>query len=324
MTPAEFEKTNEPRWQRLESLLDAVEKRQPHAEAEELPVLFRQACHDLSIAQHRMYESSLTERLNELAIRGYRALERRIAGGWERIARLIGAEFPRMVRAEWRLFWFCSLIFWGPFLLLAAWTPRDPEWAMSILGPQQMMQMEAMYGEHTTPQEFLREEYGSDFMMFCFYIWNNVSIDLRTFAGGLLGGVGALVILLFNGMHIGAAAGYIHHAGNPQTFYSFTSGHSAPELIGIVISGMAGMRLGLALIKPGLRDRKTSLVLGGRRAVTLIGGACFMTAFAAVIEGFWSANPFQPWVKYTFGAIIWAVTIWYLAFCGRRAAADEA
>lgn len=323
MNSSQFEHDNQDRWQRLEIMLDGVESGRAPNNVEELPTVFRQTCHDLSVAQHRMYGAGLTSRLNELAIRGFRALERRTAGGWESLFHLLMVKFPKMVRAEWRLFWFCSLVFWGPFLFFAIWTPHDPEWAMSLLGPDQMVQLEAMYGEHTSPQEYLREEYGSDFMMFCFYIYNNVSIDLRTFAGGLLGGVGALFVLLFNGLHIGASTGYIHHAGNPSTFYSFTAGHSAPELIGCVISGMAGMRLGLALIMPGIRDRRTALVLGGKKAMTLITGAVTMTACAAVIEGFWSAWPMEPWIKYTFGAVVWCVTVSYLALCGRRVA-DEA
>lgn len=323
MTSSQFERENSQRWQRLEVMLDGVEKGRAPEDVDALPMVFRQTCHDLSVAQHRMYGTTMTGRLNDLAIRGFRALERRTAGGWESLFRLLMVKFPKMVRAEWRLFWFCSLVFWGPFFFFAIWTPHDPEWAMSFLGPDEMVQLEAMYGEHTSPHDFLREKYGSDFMMFCFYIWNNVSIDLRTFAGGLLGGVGALVVLLFNGLDLGASTGYIHHAGNPATFYSFTAGHSAPELIGIVISGMAGMRLGLALIMPGLRDRRTSLVLGGKKAMTLITGAAFMTSCAAVIEGFWSAWPFDPWIKYTFGGVVWTVTISYLALSGRRVP-DEA
>ncbi len=320
MNSAQFENENQARWQRLEEMLDEVAKRKPNAaEIEELPRLFRQTCHDLSVAQHRVYPPGLVDRLNALAIRGYHTLERRVSGGWERLYRMMAVDFPRMVRAEWRLFWFCCVMFWGPFLAFAIYTPHDPEWAMALLGPETLVQVEGMYGAHTSPQDYIREEYGSDFMMFCFYIYNNVSIDLRTFAGGLLGGVGAIVIMLFNGLTIGAMTGYVHHACNKETFYSFTSGHSAPELMGIVISGMAGMRLGLSLIRPGLRDRRTSLVLGGRQSMTLIMGACLMTAFAAVIEGFWSAQPFPPIVKYIFGAIMWIITLSYLAFAGRAA-----
>jgi uncharacterized membrane protein SpoIIM required for sporulation len=126
-----------------------------------------------------------------------------------------------------------------------------------------------------------------------------------------------LFFLVFNGMQIGASTAYVHYACNPETFYCFVAGHSAPELMGIVISGMAGMRLGLSLVKPGAYDRRTALVLGGRKALLLITGAAFMTAFAAIIEGFWSANPFEPWIKYTFGACMWVLVLGYLGLAGR-------
>jgi len=249
-------------------------------------------------------------------------LERRISGSWERLAEMILREFPRAVQAERGLFWFCMAMFWLPFLFLAIWTPHDPEWAMAILGPSGMINMEMMYGTGTSPMDYMREEFGSNFAMFGFYIWNNVSIDLRTFAGGMLGGVGSIIIMLFNGAHLGAATGYVHHACNPETFYSFTAGHGAPELMGVIVSGMAGMRLGLAIVKPGPYDRKTALVLGGRKALVLIMGAVMMTSFAAVIEGFWSANPMPPMIKYTFGVVMWTLTLCYLFLCGRRR--DEA
>ncbi|MES2598931.1 MAG: stage II sporulation protein M [Verrucomicrobiota bacterium] len=324
MSPNHFESENKERWERLQQMLDKVEEKgaKENAGVEELPTLFRQVCHDLSLAQHRMYGTRLTDKLNALAISGYRVLERRISGGWERLADMVIREFPRAVQQERGLFWFCMAMFWLPFLFLAIWTPYDPEWAMAILGPEGMINMEMMYGTGTSPMDYMREEFGSNFGMFGFYIWNNVSIDLRTFAGGLFGGVGSIIIMLFNGAHIGAATGYVHHACNPETFYSFTSGHSAPELMGVVVSGMAGMRLGLSIVKPGPYDRKTALVLGGRKAFVLIMGAVMMTSFAAVIEGFWSANPMPPVIKYSFGAVMWAGTLAYLFLCGRRR--DEA
>lgn len=318
MTPKQFENDHGPSWQRLEGMIEQVEKAKPVANVDELPKLFRQACHDLSLAQHRMFGRAIVERLNTLAISGFRVLERRSSGGWERLWQMMMQDFPRAVRAESRLFWFCSAVFWLPFFAFLIITPFDPEWTMSMLGTEGMISMEGMYGEGTNPREYMRGEYGSDFGMFAFYIWNNVSINLRTFAGGLLGGVGSLVILLFNGANIGAAAAYVNHACNPETFYCFVIGHGAPELLGIVISGMAGMRLGLSFVKPGAYDRKTALVLGGRKAMILITGAALMTAFAAIIEGFWSATPMEPWIKYTFGGCMWTATICYLLLCGRE------
>ena len=74
MTPAQFEKNIEPRWQKLEKLLQSVEQGKAGEDAVELPAVFRQVCHDLSVAQHRMSPQRITQRLNGLAIRAYRVL----------------------------------------------------------------------------------------------------------------------------------------------------------------------------------------------------------------------------------------------------------
>lgn len=320
MTPAQFEKQIEPRWRKLEALLTEAEKSQPTAEVEELPAAFRQVCHDLSVAQHHMSPQRIIQRLNGLAIRAYRVLERRSAGGWESFVRLLLVEFPEGVRAEAKLFWWCTSLFYVPAVVIAMITPAYPEWAMAILGPEGMVQIEGMYGEDSSPGEFMRDKFGSNFAMFCFYIWNNVSINFKTFAGGMLGGVGSLFVLLFNALNLGAVAGYVHYSGNPVTLYTFVAGHSAPELTGLVISAMAGMRLGLSVLRPGRLERRAALVLAGRKALPLLIGAAVLTCFAAVIEGFWSAQKFAPAIKYTFGIINWLLVGAFLLFSGRRQA----
>lgn len=323
MTPAQFEKQIEPRWQKLEALLMEAEKAHPTAAVEELPATFRQVCHDLSVAQHRMSPQRLTQHLNALAIRSYRVLERHSSGGWEAFARLLVVEFPQAVRAEWKLFWWCTALFYLPAVLIAVITPSHPEWAMSFLGPDTMVQIESMYGEASKPSDFVRESFGSGFAAFCHYIWNNVSIDFKIFAGGILGGVGALFVLLFNSLFFGAAAGYVHYSGNPLTLYSWVVAHGAPEMTGAVISAMAGMRVGWSVLRPGRMERRTALVLAGRKALPLLVGAAVMTSIAAVIEGFWSPMDLPLVIKFTAGGMCWLLVAAFLLLSGRRQT-DEA
>jgi hypothetical protein len=51
---------------------------------------------------------------------------------------------------------------------------------------------------------FLVPPVDSDVLMFGYYIHNNVSIAFRTFAGGILGGVGSIFFLIYNGLIVGA------------------------------------------------------------------------------------------------------------------------
>jgi uncharacterized membrane protein SpoIIM required for sporulation len=195
---------------------------------------------------------------------------------------------------------------------------HDISWVQAALGSATMASMDQMYGGQEEQLSHLRQEYGSNFMMFCFYIYNNVAIDFRIFAGGMVAGLGTLFFLLFNGVQIGAAAGYVNHACNPESFWSFVAGHSSFELLGMVVAGMAGMRLGLAILRPGRLPRVRALAQAGKQAMPLVYGAAAMTALAAVVEGFWSAQPIPSPVKYTVGILFWVLHVVYFLFAGRR------
>lgn len=320
MTSGDFEHQNAERWAEYERLVGKLEAGQRDPEAGQLPKRFRELCLDLSLAESRMYGTRITERLNALVIRGYELIYRQRRGGWEQALSFVAVTFPQTIRREWRLFWLCSLVFWLPFFALMISAGHDIRWVQAVLGADGMSSMEQMYGGREQQLSHLREEYGSNFMMFCFYIYNNLAIDFRIFAGGMLAGLGTLFYLLFNGVHLGAAAGYVNHACNPESFWTFVAGHSSFELLGMVVAGMAGMRLGLAILRPGRLPRVKALVEASRQAMPLIYGAAIMTTMAAVVEGFWSAQDFPSALKIGVGVAGWVLHIVYFIFAGRRAA----
>ena len=319
MTPGDFEHKNHERWAEYERLVARLEGGKRDAEAETMPRRFRELCVDLALAESRMYGARLTERLNELVIRGYERIYRQRRGGLQAVAEFLTTGFPRAVRRDWRLFWLCNAVFWLPFLAMMLSSAYEIRWIQSVLGPEGMASMEKMYGGEEEQLAHLREEYGSNFMMFCFYIYNNVSIDFRIFAGGMLAGIGTLFFLVFNGLYLGAAAGYVNHACNPESFWSFVSGHSSYELLGMVVSGMAGMRIGLAILRPGRLPRTRALAEASKQALPLIYGAALLTTMAAVVEGFWSAQRIAYELKYTVGIAGWVFLTAYFLLAGRRA-----
>jgi uncharacterized membrane protein SpoIIM required for sporulation len=229
----------------------------------------------------------------------------------------VSAGFPQTVRREWRLFWLCNLVFWLPFFAMMLSAMHDLRWIQAALGANGMASMEQMYSGREEQLAHLRSEYGSNFMMFCFYINHNVAIDFRIFAGGMAAGLGTLFFLFFNGLHLGAAAGYVNHACDPDAFWPFVSGHSSFELLGMVVSGMAGMRLGLAILRPGRLPRVRALTEASKRALPLIYGAALLTTLAAVIEGFWSAQRIPSEAKYAFGIGGWTLLAVYFLLAGR-------
>jgi uncharacterized membrane protein SpoIIM required for sporulation len=121
---------------------------------------------------------------------------------------------------------------------------------------------------------------------------------------------------------IGATAGYLTQLGHIETFWGFVAGHSAPELIGAVLSGAAGLKIGLALIAPGRKHRADALKEATQGAVRLLYGAAALTFSAAFIEALWSPTRALPFaLKIGVGIAVWVMLLAYLLFSGRRSSA---
>jgi uncharacterized membrane protein SpoIIM required for sporulation len=192
-----------------------------------------------------------------------------------------------------------------------------PELVHTLFGPAQLAQFEKMYDPASASDRLGRED-GTDLKMFGFYIFNNVGIGFRTFASGLLAGVGSVVVLIMNGLMIGGIAGHLTAIGYGGPFWRFVAGHSAPELLSIVIAGGAGLQMGMALIAPGRRTRGRALVEAGAIGAKLVLGLFAMLILAAFIEAYWSSIAWMPSeVKFTVGGTLWLAFLLWLWRGGR-------
>jgi uncharacterized membrane protein SpoIIM required for sporulation len=317
MRQALFEAEHGADWQAFEKFLD--DAKPPPFPPAEMPARYRRLCQSLALATDRQYSPDLIDRLNRLALRGHHALYRNRRRETQQVREFLLGGFAALVRREWRLVAAAAILFFGPFLALIAILQQFPEFVHYLLAPEQIAQFHQMY-DPGNPRLGMREA-DTSLMMFGFYIWNNVRIGFQTFAGGLLAGVGSVWFLAGNAVILGAVAGYLTQVGYGETFWSFVAGHSALELVAIVLSGAAGLRLGLALIAPGNRSRKSALVAAARPAVRIMYGAAMLFLAAAFVEAFWSPlTVFPVSVKIAAGVAGWALIAAYFTFAGRRAA----
>jgi uncharacterized membrane protein SpoIIM required for sporulation len=323
----DFERRFAPLWGEFEAWLERDTRRhetdpkvQPAAILADsaVPQRYRVICQHLALARDRGYSADLVERLNRLALRGHRLLYgTRVESGSRAVAFIAGG-FARAVRAERSFVLAAALLMFGPFFVLLVAQGPYPDLIYYFMPPSEVAKFEQMYSP-TAEHLGRTREADSALYMFGIYIWNNVRIGFQTFAGGLVFGLGAAVALVFNGIIFGAVAGHLTHAGFAVTFWSFVSGHSAFELTAIVLSGAAGLRLGAALVAPGQRSRKAALVEAARRAAPVVYGASGLFVLAAVIEAFWSSiATLDPRLKWAVGAALWALTLLYFTFAGRR------
>jgi len=315
MKQSPFEASHAHEWEAFEKFLD----RQKTFDAAEMPSRYRRLCQSLALAADRQYSPALVDRLNRLALRGHHALYENRRRQTQRVVEFLLAGFPALVRTEWRLVLVAALLFFGPLAGLIAVLQIFPEFVHYLMTPEQIASFHEMYDP--SARRLGMREADTRLMMFGFYIWNNVRIGFQTFAGGLLFGVGSIWFLATNGVIIGAVAGYLTQIGYDESFWSFVAGHSSLELLAIVLSGAAGLRLGLAVIAPGNLSRKAALVAAARPAVRMIYGAALMFFAAAFVEAFWSPLTEVPYhTKITVGIAGWVVLLAYFAFSGRARA----
>jgi uncharacterized membrane protein SpoIIM required for sporulation len=322
MNQEEFVRRYESDWQTVTDLLDAMEgrggKRVKNPKGiGNFPFLYRRVCQQLALARDRDYAAHLIDRLNSLVLRGHQHLYEARAGTWSGFVQAVAVKFPNQIRSQALIFWVATALMFLPALGLAFAITQAPDLVYTVLEPTQVDTFEEWYRPDT---QALGRDRGddTDFSMFGFYIRNNIGVGFRTFAGGLLFGIGSAFFLVFNGVYFGAVAGHLINAGFAETFFAFVIGHGAFELTAIVLAGMAGLKLGLALIAPGRLPRLRALRECARDSIEIVYAVVFMLVIAAFLEAFWSSSSaVSPQIKFAVGTALWLFVAVYLMFAGR-------
>jgi len=332
MKQSDFELKYQPFWLELENKLalnaDASDKGKKASRVtantdlgEDFPENYRLLCHHLSLARSRHYSPLLVERLEQLVINAHQIYYKRKTHFLSAFFIYFSSGFAQSVRKQWHWVMLSSVLFFGTFLGMLITLQYYPDMVYTVLPAEQLVEMEAMYNPEKRSIGRLRDA-STDFQMFGFYIFNNTGIGLKTFASGLLFGIGSVITLVFNGLVIGGVAGHLTYIGYSSTFWPFVSGHSAMELIAIVLSGAAGFKLGFSIISPGRKTRLRSLRDNASEAVYMMYGVATMFLIAAFIEAYWSSMSDIPaLIKYSVGIAAWLLLILYFMFAGRRHAA---
>ena len=326
MTPLRFEQLHRDEWAELDTQLELMRRRRrtpslahTGVAPERVAALYRRTCEHLALARARAYPAHILDRLETLTAEAHQTIYRDRVFGLGALRRLVTVAFPRAVRREARYVWISALTFAGPLIVMGLLVYNRPELILSIVGPDTAAGFEEMYSP--TSDAIGRERTAdTDWMMFGYYIRNNISVAFQCFAGGLFGGVGSLFFLAYNGAFGGAVAGYLTERGLSSTFYAFVATHSSFELTAIVLSGAAGLKIGHALLAPGRRTRRAALVDAASASATILYGVTVLLVVAAAFEAFWSsANWIAPAVKYAAAAICWTAVLVYLTRQGRHA-----
>ncbi len=285
------------RWRAFQTMAERVTRGGLDAlSARELPEFaarYREVAADLARARTYGADPVTLGQLERLVAAGHNALYRSGRNTWRSIGDFMLRQCPAAVIQARRYVLLAGTVFTlsaiGGFALLR----EKPALAPELLPDVVLERAEAGIARTAQGQGYVVSEPGSRPIVASSIITNNIQVAFSCFAGGIFLGVGALVMLAFNGLLIGAVSAHFANAGLLGYLYTFVIGHSVLEVFAIWVSGAAGFLLGRALIAPGPLRRADALVLAGRQAVRMVGAAVLILFVAGSIEGFVSAGGYS-------------------------------
>jgi uncharacterized membrane protein SpoIIM required for sporulation len=275
-----------------------------------LGALYRATAAELATVRRRAAPGDpALARLEELVARGRQAVyaDARVRGS---ARRFVTTGYWRLVAERPGLLALAAALLLLPAVAGALWASADPDAALGLVPGELRGAVEPVGDTGMSAEE--TAAFSSQVLT------NNIYVTFLAFAMGLALGLGTAFVLVYNGLILGVVTGGAIAAGNGTTFVEFVAAHGVIELSCIVVAGMAGLRLGSALLMPGPRPRGEALVEEARAAVAIVLGTAPWLVLAGFIEGYLTRSGFGLWPGLTLGVGVGAL-FWGLVYSRARA-----
>jgi uncharacterized membrane protein SpoIIM required for sporulation len=312
-------------WDRLDAMLrrmaDDPFRKLPLEEARTLDALYRRAAADLARLADYSAEAEARGYLEHLVARAHAEIHGvRSDGPRFRPREWLFRVLPRTIRGHSGALGLACALTVGGVLFGGAAIAFDPE-AKEALMPYAYLQ-----GSPTERVAREEKELGKRYVdhkgqFSGFLMTHNTQVALTAMSLGLTWGIGTAVLMLSNGIMLGAVAMDYVLAGQAPFLLGWLLPHGVIEIPAILIAGQAGFVLADAVIGRGQRKRLAARVRASVGDVaTLCFGAALLLVWAGIVEAFFSQyhEPVIPYgVKIGFGLLEAAGLATYLLLAGR-------
>ena len=318
---------NAGRWQDFSTALAAARKKGLRAmsaeEVSHLVSLYREVSTDLA----RLRTASDSEDqdaifyVSRLLGAGHNFLYRQRGLSARDVWRFLSVSVPREVRRSAPYILAGAFFLFGPMAITYIAVVRHPTLERRLNPPGMVDRvLEDVHGDSLGKHEYVSVKDFERPVMASGIIANNVQVTYAVFALGITAGAMTLLMLVLNGVGIGAALALYTNHGVFHLIRDFVVAHSVLELSAICIAAGGGFLLGMALLLPGALTRREAFVINGRRAIRLITASTLMLLAAGTIEGLISPRADVP---FAVKAGVSAATAVLLAFWFSRGRGDE-
>lgn len=278
--------------------------------------LYRGVTADLARARTYGASPGLLEAVERWAGAGHNLLYRAKGRAAVPLGRWIARELPRAVRRHHRPVLLAALLLFGPMLASYAAVRDRPARARAIM-PAEMLARAENTARGDINASYIDVDGAERPVLSSILVTNNVQVSFFAFAGGLLAGAGTVLILVLNGVMLGAGFGLYANNEVLGVILAFVFPHGVMELTAICLAGGAGLGLGSALLVPGRRTRREALRERGRSFLSLVGGSVLLLIVAGLVEGFYSPSGLPAVAKFAFGGATALMLAAYFGFAGR-------
>ncbi len=284
-------------------------------ELDELLRLYRLTTTDLALARREFPDDRVTLVLNEIVARAYGYIYREAPSPFSQLRRFYARDLPREFRLAWPFLAVAAGLLFVPWLVAMVAIVLSPDTAALMLPS-------GVLGEIKNGQTWFASPTDERPVLASFVMTNNIKISVLSLGGGIFAGLGTVVVLVSNGISIGAICGALIAYHLSDQLLGFISPHGFLELSVVVASGACGLMIGHAVIWPGLRPRGQSLAESAGRSVRLLLGLLPFLVIAGLLEGFVSPAAFAWPLKVAIGLATAVGLYSYLLLVGRHSTAE--
>jgi len=289
MKEISFIRQNIEKWRALESVVESASTQDPGRLAD----TYMEITTDLSFSRSHYPRSRITMYLNNLASALHHALYKNKKESRSRIWNFWKTEVPLVMYASRKELGYSFLIFIISAAIGCLSTLNDDMFARLILS-NSYIDMTLQNIEAGNPMGVYGE--WPAVPMFFMIVFNNVAVSFRVFAFGLFTGFGSGLILLYNGIMIGAFQTFFFQQNLGIESMMAIWLHGTLEISAIIIAGAGGLALGNGWLFPGTYARAYAFRKGAIRGLKIVIGTVPVFVIAGFVESFLTRYTSAPYV----------------------------
>ncbi len=281
MREAAFIQRNQAKWHRLEQVIQGLDG----LSGDETSSLYIELNDDLSYARTFYPKSNIPVYLNGLASRLHQHIYRNQRTPRGRFLTFWREEVPLAMAATRKQLALSFLVF-ALFAIIGALSAKYDESFVRIAIPGGDAYVDMTLENIHKGEPMAVYGQSEEGWMFLGLTINNVRVALLIFAAGILTSFGTAIVLMINGVMLGAFQYFFYQQGVLRESLLTIWVHGTLEISAIIIAGAAGFALGTGFLFPGTYTRGESFRHGARLGLKVVIGLVPVFIIAGFLESF--------------------------------------